>query len=391
MTPPNRAGTVRPRAATHDGVVRVLGREDAVYADQFEIYHGNSNPDLARKIARWLGTENGKAEVFQFANENIFVKILDNVREKDIFLIQPTCHPVNQSIMELLIMIDAFKRASAGRITAVIPFYAYGRSDKKDQPRVPITARLIADMITVAGADRVLTMDLHQGQIQGFFNIPVDELTAVHILSNYFKHKHLEDLVIVTDLGFAKRARTFAELLDAPLAIIEKRRVGNLDRAELMNVIGDVRGKRAVIVDDEIDTAGTLTETIHALEREGVDEIYACATHGILSDPAIDRIEASSLRELVLTDTVPLPAAKRLPRITTLSIAPLIGEAIKRIHRGESVGALFSSEVAFTQEMLLWEDGVARKLDIRGEGLEGGSGTEPLLPATPLAAGGSDR
>jgi ribose-phosphate pyrophosphokinase len=234
-------------------------------------------------------------------------------------------------------------------------------------------------------------MDLHQGQIQGFFNIPVDELTAVHILSNYFKHKHLEDLVIVTDLGFAKRARTFAELLDAPLAIIEKRRVGNLDRAELMNVIGDVRGKRAVIVDDEIDTAGTLTETIHALEREGVDEIYACATHGILSDPAIDRIEASSLRELVLTDTVPLPAAKRLPRITTLSIAPLIGEAIKRIHRGESVGALFSSEVAFTQEMLLWEDGVARKLDIRGEELEGGGGAEPFLPATPLAATGSDR
>ena len=187
-------------------------------------------------------------------------------------------------------MIDAFKRASAGRITAVVPFYAYGRSDKKDQPRVPITARLIADMITVAGADRVLTMDLHQGQIQGFFNIPVDELTAVHMLSNYFRHKHLEDLVVVTDLGFAKRARTFAELLDAPLAIIEKRRVGNLDRAELMNVIGDVRGKRAIIVDDEIDTAGTLIEIVRALEREGVTEIYACATHGVLSDPAVDRI-----------------------------------------------------------------------------------------------------
>jgi ribose-phosphate pyrophosphokinase len=274
---------------------------------------------------------------------------------------------VNDSIMELLIMIDAFKRASAGRITAVVPYYAYGRSDKKDQPRVPITARLVADMITVAGADRMLTMDLHQGQIQGFFNIPVDELTAVHILSNYFKHKHLEDLVVVTDLGFAKRARTFAELLDAPLAIIEKRRVGNLDRAELMNVIGDVRGRRAVIVDDEIDTAGTLQETVRALEREGVEEIYACATHGILSDPAVERIAESSLREVVLTDTVPLPPAKRLPKITTLSIAPLIGEAIKRIHRGESVGALFSSEVDFTQEMLLWEDGVARKLDTRNE------------------------
>ncbi|TAL10965.1 MAG: ribose-phosphate diphosphokinase, partial [Chloroflexota bacterium] len=190
---------------------------------------------------------------------------------------------------------------------------------------------------------------------------------AVHILSNYFKHKHLEDLVVVTDLGFAKRARAFAEFLDAPLAIIEKRRVGNLDRAELMNVIGDVRGRRAIIVDDEIDTAGTLSETVRALEREGVTEIYACATHGILSDPAIERIAGSSLREVVLTDTVPLPMAKRIPQITTLSIAPLIGEAIKRIHRGESVGALFSSEVEFTQEMLLWEDGVARKLDTRNE------------------------
>ncbi|HET9458234.1 MAG TPA: ribose-phosphate diphosphokinase, partial [Candidatus Limnocylindrales bacterium] len=276
-------------------------------------------------------------------------------------------HPVNQSIMELLIMIDAFKRASAGRITAVVPFYAYGRSDKKDQPRVPITARLIADMITVAGADRVLAMDLHQGQIQGFFNIPVDELTAVHILSNYFKHKHLEDLVVVTDLGFAKRARTFAELLEAPLAVIEKRRIGNLDRAELMNVIGDVRGRRAIIVDDEIDTGGTLTEIVRALEREDVSEIYACATHGVLSGPAVEKIRDSSLRELVLTDTVPLPALKRLPKITTLSVAPLIGEAIKRIHRGESVGALFSSEVSFTQEMLLWEDGQQKRVDTRNE------------------------
>ena len=337
-----------------------------MYADQFEIYHGNANPDLARKICRYLGTEPGRAEVFQFANENIFVKILDNVREKDVFLVQPTSHPVNQSIMELLILIDAFKRASAGRITAVIPFYAYGRSDKKDQPRVPITARLIADMITVAGADRVLTMDLHQGQIQGFFNIPVDELTAVHLLSNYFRQKHLENIVVVTDLGFAKRARAFAELLDAPLAIIEKRRIGNLDRAELMNVIGEVRGRRAIIVDDEIDTAGTLMETVRALEREGVNEIYACATHGVLSDPAVDRIRESSIRELVLTDSIPLPPAKRLRQITTLSVAPLIGEAIKRIHRGESVGALFSSEVSFTQEMLLWEDGNESRLDVRG-------------------------
>jgi ribose-phosphate pyrophosphokinase len=340
-----------------------------VYADQFEIYHGNANIELARKICRYLGVTPGVLEVFQFANENIFVKILDNVREKDVFLVQPTCRPVNQSIMELLIMIDAFKRASAGRITAVIPYYAYGRSDKKDQPRVPITARLVADMITVAGADRVLTMDLHQGQIQGFFNIPVDELTAVHLLSNYFLHilqDRLDQAVVVTDLGFAKRARAFAELLGAPLAIIEKRRQGNLDKAELLNVIGNVRGRIAIIVDDEIDTAGTLIEIVRALDREGVTEIYACATHGVLSDPAIDRIQSSSLREVVLTDSIPLPPSKRIHQITTLSVAPLIGEAIKRIHRGESVGALFSSEVSFTQEMILWEDGVARTIDTRG-------------------------
>jgi ribose-phosphate pyrophosphokinase len=232
-------------------------------------------------------------------------------------------------------------------------------------------------MITVAGADRVLAMDLHQGQIQGFFNIPVDELTAVHMLSNYFLTKQLEDVVVVTDLGFAKRARTFAELLDAPLAVIEKRRIGNLDRAELMNVIGDVRGKRAIIVDDEIDTAGTLTEIVRALERENVSEIYACATHGVLSGPAVEKLRDSSLREVVLTDTVPLPAIKRLGKITTLSVAPLIGEAIKRIHRGESVGALFSSEVSLTQEMLLWEDGTEGTIDTRDQpDDEGGDGPD---------------
>jgi ribose-phosphate pyrophosphokinase len=361
-----------------------------VYADQFDIYTGNANPDLARKICRYLNVDLGAIEVFEFANENIFVKILDNVREKDVFVVQPTCHPVNNSIMELLIMIDAFKRASAGRITAVVPYYAYGRSDKKDQPRVPITARLIADMITVAGADRVLTMDLHQGQIQGFFNIPVDELTAVHLLSNYFRHKRLDDLVVVTDLGFAKRARSFAEILDAPLAIIEKRRIGNLDRAELMNVIGEVRGKRAIIVDDEIDTGGTLIEIVRALEREGVDEIYACATHGVLSDPAIDRIRTSSLIEVVLTDTIPLPPAKRLPKIKTIGIAGLIGEAIKRIHRGESVGALFSSEVSLTQELLLWEDGDARTIDTRPDE-DDDADPEPVAIPPQLATTSGDR
>src|SRR4051812_13929068 len=369
--------------------------------ETLDLYTGNANPELSENIGNYLGIRLGRCEVFEFANENIFVKILDNVREKDVFLIQPTCSPVQRSIMELLIMIDAFKRASAGRITAVVPYYAYGRSDKKDQPRVPISARLVADMISVAGADRVLTMDLHQGQIQGFFNIPVDELTAVHILSNYFKHKIIEDLVVVTDLGFAKRARTFAELLDAPLAIIEKRRVGNLDRAEVLNVIGEVSGKRAIIVDDEVDTAGTLIETVNALRGEGVDEIYACASHGVLSGQAVDRINDSALRELVLTDTVPLPPGKRIQKITTLSIAPLIGEAIKRIHRGESVGALFSSEVEFTQEMLLWEGGIAGKLDIRdvqGRRVDGeasaalaGAGAGASRAQARTAAEGGDR
>jgi ribose-phosphate pyrophosphokinase len=318
------------------------------------LYTGNANPDLARKIARYLGVELGSSEVFEFANENIFVRILDNVREKDVFLIQPTCRPVQKSIMELLIMIDAFKRASAGRITAVVPYYAYGRSDKKDQPRVPITARLIADMISVAGADRVLSMDLHQGQIQGFFNIPVDELTAVHLLSNYFVQKRLENPVVVTDLGFAKRARAFAELVGAPLAIVEKRREANDDRAEVLNVIGEVRGKRAIIVDDEVDTFGTMSQICRALEREGVVEMFACATHGVLSGPAADRIRSSPLNQVVVTDTVPLAPGTQLRNLRVLSVAPLIGEAIGRIHRGESVGALFSSEIQLVQEMLLW-------------------------------------
>src|SRR4051812_30067008 len=351
----------RDRATVSVGFGRL--EDSPVYADQFQIYHGNANPDLARKICRYLGMEPGPVNVFQFANENIFVQILDNVREKDVFIVQPTNSPVNQSIMELLIMIDAFKRASAGRITVVLPYYAYGRSDKKDQPRVPITARLIADMIQVAGADRLLTMDLHQGQIQGFFSVPVDELTAVHMLSNYFKRMQLEDLVVVTDLGFAKRGRTFAEILEAPLAIIEKRRPGNLDMAELLNVIGDVRGKRAIIVDDEINTGSTLIEIERALIREGVTDIYACATHGVLSDPAIDRLRTSEITEIVITDTIPLPPAKRLEKIKVLSVAPLIGEAIRRIHRGESVGALFSEDLELVQEMLLWDE----KIDADGD------------------------
>jgi ribose-phosphate pyrophosphokinase len=344
-----------------------------LYADEFSIYSGNANRPLAEDICRYLGTRMGEADVFQFANENIFVRILENVREQDVFLVQPTCRPVNQSIMELLIMIDAFKRASAGRISAVIPYYAYGRSDKKDQPRVPITARLIADMLTVAGADRVLTMDLHQGQIQGFFSIPVDELTAVDMLAKYVTGLGLEDLVVVSELGFAKKARNFAEKLNAPLAIVEKRRLANDDRAELKNVIGEVEGKTAVIIDDEINTAGSLIETVNALISEGATDVYSCATHGVFSGSALERIEASALREVIVTDTIPLPEEADADRITVLSVAPLFGEAIRRIHRGESVGALFSSEVELVEEMTFWgahgedeEDEEAQAVTVEG-------------------------
>ncbi len=326
-----------------------------MYADEFSIYAGNANRPLAGQICRYLRTQLGDAEVFKFANDNIFVRVMENVREQDVFVVQPTCRPVNDSIMELLIMIDALKRASAGRITAVMPYYAYGRSDKKDQPRVPITARLIADMLTVAGADRVLTMDLHQGQIQGFFSIPVDELTAINILSRYIKSKNLTDIVVVSELGFAKKARNFAEILQAPLAILEKRRVGNEDKTELMNIIGEVAGRTAVIIDDEIDTAGSLLEAVAALVAEGATAVYSCATHGVFSGEALEKIQASPITEVIVTDTIPLPAGADRERITVLSIAPLFGEAIKRIHRGSSVGALFSSEVQLVEEMTFWD------------------------------------
>jgi ribose-phosphate pyrophosphokinase len=339
--------------------------------DALDVYTGNANPELAAKIARYLGREVAKAEVFAFANENTFVKIIDNAREKDVFIVQPTTRPVNTSIMELLIMIDAFKRASARRITAVIPYYGYGRSDKKDQPRVPITARLVADMLQVAGANRILTLDLHQGQIQGFFNVPVDELTAVHLLSNYIRQGSTENLAVVTDLGFAKRARTFAELLNAPLAIVEKRREGNDDRAEVLNVIGDVKGKRVIIVDDEIDTAGTLIETARAIEEAGAIEITACATHGVFSDPALRRIEESNLREVVVTDSIPMPMGSVSSKVKRLSCAPLFGEAIKRIHKGESVGALFGKDAALAEEMVFWDgeqEGLTRPNDAANVG-----------------------
>ena len=245
--------------------------------DELKVFTGNAHPALAKAVTEYLGIPLGKCEVFQFSNENTFVRILENVRERDVFVIQPICAPVNNNLVELLIMFDAFKRASAARITAVIPYYGYSRTDKKDQPRVPITARLVADLLTVAGANRVLTVDLHAPQIQGFFNIPVDELTALNPLSRYFMEKNLNhDLVVVaTDIGISKRARDLAEKLDAPLAIMEKRRVGNLDKAETLNVIGEVEGKVALTVDDEIDTAGSLVGVVSELLKRGVREVYS--------------------------------------------------------------------------------------------------------------------
>ena len=310
--------------------------------EELKVFSGNAHPELASEICEYVGIPLGEMKVFQFSNENIFVQVLENVRQRDVFVVQPICSPVNKSLMELLIIIDAMKRASAGRITAVMPYYGYSRTDKKDQPRVPITARLVADLITVAGANRVLTVDLHAGQIQGFFNIPVDELTALYSLSGYIEERELGDFVVVaTDVGITKRARDIAARLDVPLAIIEKRRVGNADKSETLTVIGDVKGRRAVLVDDEVDTGGSLANAADALVEHGATEIYACCTHPILSNSGVERVASSLLKELVVTDTVPVPDEKKIEKMTVLSMASLIGEGIHRIHAGLSVGAMF--------------------------------------------------
>jgi len=310
--------------------------------DELKVFTGNAHPALAQAVVDYLGIPLGKCEVFEFSNENIFVRILENVRQRDTFVIQPLSSPVNKNLVELLIMLDALKRASAGQITAVVPYYGYGRTDKKDQPRVPITARLVADLLTVAGANRLLTVDLHAAQIQGFFNIPVDELTALYLFSNYFKDRDFDDLVVVaTDIGITKRARDLAANLDAPLAIMEKRRAGNVDQTETLNVIGEVEGKVALTIDDEIDTASSLVNVVLALQQRGVKEVYACCTHPIFSGPAIQRIASCPVKEVVVTDTVPVTGEKKLDKITVLPIAPLLGEAIHRIHTGLSIGAMF--------------------------------------------------
>ncbi|MBU2608044.1 MAG: ribose-phosphate pyrophosphokinase [Chloroflexi bacterium] len=311
--------------------------------DELKVFSGNGHPALTQAICDYLDIPLGKCEVFEFSNENIFVRIMENVRQRDTFVVQPICTPVNRNLVELLIMIDALKRASAARITAVIPYYGYGRTDKKDQPRVPITARLIADLITVSGANRLLTVDLHAPQIQGFFNIQVDELTALNILSRYFKDKDIDNLVVVaTDIGISKRARDMAEKLNTPLAIVEKRRVGNTDEAETLNIIGDVEGMVALTVDDEIDTAGSLLGVVAALKERGAREVYSCCTHPVLSNQAISRIASCPVKEVVVCDTIPVVGEKKLDKITVLPLAPLLGEAIRRINTGQSIGALFA-------------------------------------------------
>ncbi len=312
--------------------------------DELAIFSGRSHPDLAQKVCSHLEMSLGACELFEFSNENVFVRIQENVRSRDVFLIQSLCSPVNTNVMELLIMIDAFRRASAGRITAVVPYYAYGRSDKKDQPRVPITARLLANLIETAGADRVLTVDLHAGQIQGFFNIPLDELTGIEQITQYFEDRDIPDLtVLATDVGGEKRARNVAYALGVPLAIVSKARIGNEEKVEAQALIGDVRDRNVLIVDDEIDTGGTIMSAAEIALQNGALSVRVACIHPLFTRNAVDRICGSDMiEEVVCTDTIPLSPEKQHPKITALSVAPLLGEAISRIHSGRSVGELFS-------------------------------------------------
>jgi ribose-phosphate pyrophosphokinase len=303
---------------------------------------GNSNLALAKEIAEYIGQGLSQTTVTTFSDGEIRVRIDENVRGGDVFLIQSCCHPVNTSIMELLLLIDAVKRSSASRITAVIPYYGYGRQDRKDQPRVPISAKLIADLLTVSGANRILTMDLHAGPIQGFFDIPVDHLYAMPILLDYIKKQQISDMVIVSpDAGGVERARAFAKRLNSSLAIIDKRRESP-NQAEVMNIIGDVKGKHALLFDDMIDTAGTIVQTAQTCLDNGALSVWAGCTHPVLSGPALERLEGSCLREVVVTNTIPLNGKEQqCSKLKALSVAPLLGEAILRIHREESVTSLF--------------------------------------------------
>ena len=310
--------------------------------NNLKIVSGNANIQLAKEICRELNIPLGKANVKKFSDGEIQVEIEENVRGMDVFVVQSTCTPVNRSLMELLIMMDAIKRASAERITAVIPYYGYARQDRKVAPRVPITAKLVADLITTAGSDRLLTVDLHAGQIQGFFNIPVDHLYSAPVIVEYIKKQYTNNLVIVSpDAGGVERARAFAKRLGATLAIIDKRRP-QPNESNIMNIIGDIQGKTALLLDDMVDTAGTLTQAANALRKEGARKVVACCTHPVLSGKAIEKIMQSDLEELVVTDTIPLrEEARACKKIVVLSVAQLLGEAIKRIHSNDSVSSLF--------------------------------------------------
>ncbi len=309
---------------------------------ELKVFSGTSHPELAAEICSYLKKPLGKASIFKYSNDNTFVSVNENIRDADVFIIQTSCAPVNDNLMELLIFIDACNRASAGRITAVVPNYPYARSDKKDQPRVPITARLVSELLTVAGADRVITIDLHAPQIQGFFSIPLDHLTARHIVAKYFKKKGTSNKVVISpDAGGVDTVEKLANLLDLPYAIVDKRRLGNEDTVEARGIIGDVKGKDAIIFDDEISTGGSLQKVVSILKEQEAKDIYACCTHPVLSGPAIDRIKKMPLKELVVTNSMPIPQKKRLPNLTILSLGSLLAETIKRVHHGESISALF--------------------------------------------------
>jgi len=310
---------------------------------KLKLITGKANRPLAEEVARFAGVPLADIDLFKFANDESFVKINDNVRGADVFIVQPTCRPVNDNLMDLLIMIDALKRASAQRINCIIPYYAYARSDKKDQPRVPITAKLVADLITIAGADRIITIDLHAEQIQGFFNIPVDHLYAIPTFARYLLSMKIDDPVVISpDSGGANRARALAKRLNCGLAIGDKRRTGNDDQTILLNIIGDVVGKTAILFDDIIDTGGSLIKVADVLQSYNVKKIYAACTHGVLSGQAIQNIERSSIEKLFVTNTIPLsPEAANCPKIVQLSIAEMLAIAIKKIHIEESLSILF--------------------------------------------------
>jgi ribose-phosphate pyrophosphokinase len=309
-----------------------------------KLFAGSGGKALGLKIADYLDIPLDEQEVIRFSNENIFVKLQSSVRGQDVYLIQGLGVPLSDNILEMLITINTLKLDSAGRITVVLPYFAYGRSDKKDQPRVPITARLLADMIQIAGADRYITIDLHAGQIQGFFSIPGDVLTAYHLISDYFLEKQFQNAAVVsTDLGFAKKGRNYAAKLGMPLVVVEKRRAGNKDKAEVMSLLGDIRGMDAIIIDDECDTGGTMVEAVNCVKEHGARDVYVAVTHGVLSGKAVDKLAAAPIKEIIMTDTLPLSPEKaaKLPNLTVLSVAPLLAEVLLRAHEGRSVGELF--------------------------------------------------